>query len=64
TQPSVPPVAPPSATALPVISVVDQVTSTTPSAPAQAINVEEATDTEFYSRHSQQSSLHSRPDTG
>ncbi|CAA2986623.1 Hypothetical predicted protein, partial [Olea europaea subsp. europaea] len=38
TQPSVPPIAPPSATALPVISVVDPVTSTTPSAPAQAIS--------------------------
>ncbi|CAA2955347.1 transcription factor MYB119-like [Olea europaea subsp. europaea] len=38
TQPSVPPVALPSATALPVISVVDPVTSTTPSAPAQAIS--------------------------
>ncbi|XP_022877060.1 uncharacterized protein PB18E9.04c-like [Olea europaea var. sylvestris] len=38
TQPSVPPVAPPSATALPVINVVDPVTSTTPSAPALAIS--------------------------
>ncbi|CAA2975349.1 Hypothetical predicted protein, partial [Olea europaea subsp. europaea] len=38
TQPSIPPVAPPSATTLPVISVVDPVTSTTPSAPAQAIS--------------------------
>ncbi|CAA2984921.1 Hypothetical predicted protein, partial [Olea europaea subsp. europaea] len=34
TQPSVPPIAPPSATTLPVISVVDPVTSTTHSAPA------------------------------